>query len=98
MTSDRSAKKAARARMAATGEPYSTARRAVQTGHLGYKEAPDVNGLLREPDEGSWDLWSAPMSMREVEEEILLQLDTGDRSVADAPAWSYERSAPGGRT
>jgi hypothetical protein len=32
MTSDRTAKKAARARMAATGEPYSTARRAVQTG------------------------------------------------------------------
>jgi len=32
MTSDRSAKKAARTRMAATGEPYSTARRAVQTG------------------------------------------------------------------
>src|SRR5580692_13043673 len=32
MTSDRSAKKAARARMTATGEPYSTARRAVQTG------------------------------------------------------------------
>jgi hypothetical protein len=31
MTDDRSAKKAARARMAATGEPYSTARRAVQT-------------------------------------------------------------------
>jgi hypothetical protein len=30
MTSDRSAKKAARARMTATGEPYSTARRAVQ--------------------------------------------------------------------
>jgi hypothetical protein len=32
MTDDRSAKKAARARMAATGEPYSTARRAVQNG------------------------------------------------------------------
>jgi len=32
MTSDRSAKKAARARMAATGEPYSSARRAVQAG------------------------------------------------------------------
>jgi len=30
MTSDRSAKKAARARMTATGEPYSTAKRAVQ--------------------------------------------------------------------
>ena len=68
----------------------------MQTGHLGYKEAPDVNGLLREPDEGSWDLWSAPMSMREVEAEILLQLDAGDRSVADAPAWSYERSTSGG--
>jgi len=32
MTADRSAKKAARARMAATGEAYSTARRAVQAG------------------------------------------------------------------
>ncbi len=32
MTDDRSAKKAARARMAATGEPYSTARRAVRAG------------------------------------------------------------------
>jgi hypothetical protein len=32
MTSDRSAKKAARARMAGTGESYSTARRAVQAG------------------------------------------------------------------
>ena len=32
MISDRSAKKAARVRMAATGEAYSTARRAVQTG------------------------------------------------------------------
>jgi hypothetical protein len=68
----------------------------VRTGHLGRKEAPDVNGLLREPDEESWDLWSAPMSMREVEAEILLQLDAGDRSVGDAPAWSYERSTSGG--
>jgi hypothetical protein len=32
MTADRSAKKAARARMAATGEAYNTARRAVQAG------------------------------------------------------------------
>ena len=32
MTSDRSAKKAARVRMAGTGESYSTARRAVQAG------------------------------------------------------------------
>ena len=42
MTSDRSAKKAARARMAATGEPYSTARRAVQTG-------PDRPAALARP-------------------------------------------------
>jgi hypothetical protein len=75
---------------------WYTRRQAVQTGHLGYKEAPDVNGLLRAPDEGSWDLWSAPMSMREVEAEILLQLEAGDRSVSDAPAWSYERSTSGG--
>ena len=42
MTDDRSAKKAARARMAATGEPYSTARRAVQT-------APDRPAPLARP-------------------------------------------------
>ena len=30
--------------------------------------------------------------MREVEAEILLQLDRDDRSVADAPAWGYDRS------
>ncbi len=42
MTSDRSAKKAARARMADTGEPYNTARRAVQTG-------PDCPAPLARP-------------------------------------------------
>jgi hypothetical protein len=68
----------------------------VQTGRLGYKEAPDVNGLLREPDEGSWYLWSAPMSMREVEAEILLQLDRDDRSVGDTPAWNYLCPTAGG--
>jgi hypothetical protein len=73
-------------------------RQALQTGQLGYKEAADVHGLLRQPDEGSWDLWSVPMSMREVEAEILLQLDRDDRSMSDAPAWSYDRSAtPAGK-
>jgi hypothetical protein len=71
-------------------------RRRVQTGHLGYKEASDVNGLLREPDEETWNLWSAPMSLREVEAEILLQLDRDDRSVPEAPAWDYDRNANGG--
>jgi hypothetical protein len=36
------------------------------------------------------------MSMREVEAEILLQLDRDDRSFGDAPAWSYDRSTSGG--
>ncbi len=71
-------------------------RQAIATGHLGYKEAPDISGLLRDPDEASWDLWSAPMSMREVEAEILLQLDRDDRSMGDAPGWSYERTTPRG--
>jgi len=34
--------------------------------------------------------------MREVEAEILLQLDKDDRSVGDAPLWNYERSTSGG--
>jgi hypothetical protein len=73
-------------------------RQAVQVGQLGYKDAADVVGLLREPDEGSWDLWSAPMSMREVEAEVLLQLDRGEVSLANAPAWSYDRPARGDRS
>jgi hypothetical protein len=72
-------------------------RQAVQTGRLGYAEAADVHGLLRKPDEGSWDLWSVPMSMREVEAEILLQLDRDDRSVGDAPSWNYDRPTTGTR-
>jgi len=71
-------------------------RQAIQTGQLGYKEAADINGLLREPDEGTWDLWSAPMSLREVEAEILLQLDRDDRSVPDAPRWGYDRATARG--
>ena len=63
------------------------------TGHLGYQVGADVTGLLRDPDEGSWDLWSAPLSLREVEAEILLQLDRDDHSLGEAPAWSYDRSS-----
>jgi hypothetical protein len=74
-------------------------RQAVQTGHLGYKVGADVVGLLREPDEESWDLWSAPMSLREVEAEVLLQLDGGDPSaVGGGPAWDYDRPARGERS
>jgi hypothetical protein len=70
-----------------------TQRRAqLQTGLLGYKQGTDVTGLLREPDDGAWELWSAPMSLREVEPEVLLQLDRRDFSMDDAPAWSYDRA------
>ncbi|WP_433223415.1 DISARM system helicase DrmA [Microtetraspora malaysiensis] len=66
-------------------------RRRLPTGQLGYEEGADVTGLLRKPDEGSWELWSAPMSLREVEPEVLLQLDWNDRSLPDAADWSYDR-------
>jgi hypothetical protein len=68
-------------------------RALLQTGRLGYKPGADVTGLLREPDEGAWDLWTAPMSMREVEVEVLLQLDREDFSLESAPGWDYNRSA-----
>ena len=71
-------------------------RRAVTTGRLGYEVGADVTGLLQSPDEGTWDLWSAPRSLREVEPEIVLQLDRIDRSLAEAPAWSYDRPPAGG--
>ncbi len=51
-----------------------------------------MTGLLRDPDAGGWDLWSAPLSLREVEPEIILQLDRDDRSLPEARAWSYDRS------
>jgi hypothetical protein len=68
-------------------------RQELRTGVLGYEEGADIAGLLRRPDEGGWDLWSAPLSLREVEAEIILQLDRDDRSLPEAPAWSYERTA-----
>jgi hypothetical protein len=66
-------------------------RRAVRTGHLGYEVKPDVTGLLREPDAPGWDRWSVPLSLREVEPEIILQLDRDDRSLSEEPQWSYDR-------
>jgi hypothetical protein len=63
----------------------------LQTGALGYEKGADVTGLLKKPDEGTWERWTAPMSLREVEPEVLLQLDRRDSSADDAPPWSYER-------
>ncbi len=64
----------------------------LQTGSLGYQQAADVTGLLHKPDETSWDTWTAPMSLREVEPEVLLQLDRRDHSIDNAPAWTYDRT------
>ena len=77
-------------------DSWYSRRQSVQTGRLGYEVGTDVTGLLRDPDAGAWDLWSAPLSLREVEAEILLQLDREDHSFSDAPTWSYERSDSGG--
>jgi len=71
-------------------DAWSQRRARLQSGVLGYQQAPDVDGLLRRPDEPAWTTWTAPMSMREVEPEVLLQIDTSDHSVDDAPAWHYD--------
>jgi len=76
-------------------DSWSGHRSAVKTGRLGYEEAADVTGLLHAPEEGSWTLWSAPRSLREVESEVVLQVDFADRSVPDAPPWEYN-PAPAG--
>jgi hypothetical protein len=65
-------------------------RTTLQVGRLGYR--PDQQaaaGLLREPDEIPWDRWSAPMSLRDVEPEILLQLRRDDLSWQQAPSWDF---------
>ncbi len=64
----------------------------LQTGRLGYQTAADVTGLLHKPDESTWTTWTAPMSLREVEPEVLLQLDRRDQSADAAPAWTYDRN------
>lgn len=64
----------------------------LQTGKLGYQTAADVTGLLHKPDESTWTTWTAPMSLREVEPEVLLQLDRRDQSADAAPAWTYDRN------
>jgi hypothetical protein len=67
-------------------------RSALQVGSLGYEKANDITGLLQEPDDPPWDTWSAPMSLRDVEPEVLLQLRRDDASIASAPAWDFSDS------
>ena len=65
-------------------------RTTLPIGQLGYRaDAQAVAGLLREPDEVPWDRWTAPMSLRDVEPEVLLQLRRDDPSWSGAPAWDF---------
>lgn len=64
-------------------------RTTLPVGTLGYKEAPDVAGLLAEPSQESWQSFTCPMSLREVENEVLLQLQPVDSTVMEAPSWTY---------
>lgn len=68
---------------------WAARRRRLQATSLGYQIGPGVDGLLREPDTGPWDLWSAPRSLREVEPQVVLQLAAADPSLDEAPAWTY---------
>ncbi|MGH3274123.1 MAG: helicase-related protein, partial [Streptosporangiaceae bacterium] len=77
-------------------DSWTGRRAATATGQLGYEVGSDVTGLLADPDAGSWDLWSAPRSLREVEPQISLQLDRQDRSLPEAPAWRYDRATGAG--
>ncbi|MGI8677389.1 MAG: DISARM system helicase DrmA [Jatrophihabitans sp.] len=77
-------------------DSWTQRRATLQAGVLGYRQAPDVVGLLKQPDEHSWDPWTAPLSLREVEPEVLLQIDRRDNSVDDAPGWTYDAPQGGG--
>ena len=72
-------------------------RTVLQVGQLGYKaDQQAAAGLLREPDEVPWDRWSAPLSLRDVEPEVLLQLRREDLSWQSAPAWDFTPQPPSG--
>jgi hypothetical protein len=76
-------------------------RSTLPAGQLGYRaDSRAAAGLLREPDQVPWDQWSAPMSLRDVEPEVLLQLRRDDASWTLAPAWDFSPSqpSPGART
>jgi hypothetical protein len=52
-------------------------------------------GLLRKPDVVPWDRWSAPLSLRDVEPEVLLQLRRDDPSWASSPDWDFSPRSAG---
>ena len=70
-------------------------RSTLPAGQLGYEaDAQAAAGLLRRPEDLPWDRWSAPMSLRDVEPDVLLQLRRDDPSWTSAPAWEFDAHAP----
>jgi len=69
-------------------------RTTLPTGQLGYEaDTQAAAGLLRRPEDLPWDRWSAPMSLRDVEPEVLLQLRRDDPSWISAPSWDFDAHA-----
>ena len=66
-------------------------RTTLPAGQLGYEaSAQAAAGLLRRPEDLPWDRWSAPMSLRDVEPDVLLQLRREDPSWLSAPRWEFD--------
>lgn len=72
-------------------------RATLPAGQLGYEaDAQAAAGLLRRPEDLPWDRWSAPMSLRDVEPDVLFQLRREDPTWVSAPAWEFGPTAPTG--
>jgi hypothetical protein len=70
-------------------EDWKRRRDRLESGQLGFERDTDITGLLRKPTEPPWGRWSAPLSMREVEPEIALQLRRDDPSTSEDHPWSW---------
>lgn len=78
-------------------DQWQRKRTTLPAGQLGYQACVQAAaGLLRGPDKQPWDHWSAPMSLREVENDVLLQLRPDDPSWTNAPAWDFGEAGPDG--
>jgi hypothetical protein len=72
-------------------------RTTLPSGQLGYQaDTKAAAGLLRKPEDVPWDQWSAPMSLRDVEPDVLLQLRRDDPSWTAAPGWDFGSDSPRG--